>query len=155
MALEADISVLAKAPLFGLLEPEAVRLLAFASETRNLRAGDVLFEKGDRSDGAYIVIRGALALDGRDDAAPPTFVAEPGALVGHMSLFLRTPRPATATACDDTTVMRISPTLLRRVLEEFPKSAGTLHQALMADLTGLTEGLERVRQRLEALDPAA
>jgi CRP-like cAMP-binding protein len=151
MALDGDITILTKAPLFGLLEPEAVRLLAFASETRNLRRDEVLFEKGDRSDGAYIVIRGALALDGGDDKAQP-FIAEPGALVGHMALFLRTPRPATATACDDTTVMRISPTLLRRVLEEFPRSAGTLYQALSDDLAGLTEGLERVRRRLETVN---
>ena len=152
MALEGDITILTKAPLFGLLEPEAVRLLAFAAETRNLRAGEVLFRKGDRSDGAYIVIRGALALDASEGVEPPTFVAEPGALVGHMSLFLRSIRPATATATADATVMRISPTLLRRVLEEFPKSAGTLHQALFVELTGLTEGLERVRRRLEAID---
>jgi CRP-like cAMP-binding protein len=152
MALEGDITFLAKAPLFGLLEPEAVRLLAFASETRNLRPDEVLFKKGDRSDGAYIVIRGALALDGGDDERAQPFIAEPGALVGHMALFLRTPRPATATACDETTVMRISPTLLRRVLEEFPRSAGTLYQALSEDLAGLTEGLERVRRRLEAID---
>ena len=149
MALEGDITILTKAPLFGLLEPEAVRLLAFASETRNLRRDEVLFKKGDRSDGAYIVIRGALALDASTDVNGEPFIAEPGALVGHMSLFLRTARPATATACDETTVMRISPTLLRRVLEEFPRSAGTLYQALSEDLAGLTEGLERVRRRLE------
>jgi CRP-like cAMP-binding protein len=152
MALEGDITVLTKAPLFGLLEPEAVRLLAFAAETRNLRPDEVLFKKGDRSDGAYIVIRGALALEGSEDERVQPFIAEPGALVGHMSLFLRTARPATAIACDETTVMRISPTLLRRVLEEFPKSAGTLHQALSEDLAGLTEGLERVRRRIEAID---
>ncbi|HEY7383556.1 MAG TPA: Crp/Fnr family transcriptional regulator [Beijerinckiaceae bacterium] len=151
MALESDVTILTKAPLFGLLEPEAVRLLAFASETRNLRRDEVLFKKGDRSDGAYIVIRGALALEGGEVNGQP-FIAEPGALVGHMALFLRTPRPATATACDETTVMRISPTLLRRVLEEFPRSAGTLYQSLSEDLAGLTEGLERVRRRLEAVE---
>ena len=51
MALDDDIAILSQAPLFNLLERDALRLVAFASESRSLRAGDVLFRKGDRSDG--------------------------------------------------------------------------------------------------------
>ena len=43
---------------------------------------------------------------------------------------------------------RISPTLVRRVLEEYPRAAGILHQALIKDLVSLSSGLERVRQQL-------
>ena len=62
MALEDDIATLAGAPLFHLLERDALRLVAFAAETRALRAGDVLFRRGDRSDGGHVVARGAIAL---------------------------------------------------------------------------------------------
>ena len=58
MALDDDIAVLIKAPLFNLLEKDALRLVAFASENRTFRAGDVLFRKGDRSDGGYVVSQG-------------------------------------------------------------------------------------------------
>jgi CRP-like cAMP-binding protein len=152
MALEDDITILSQAPLFGLLEIDAIRLIAFAAETRALRAGEVLFHKGDRADGAYVVVRGAIALDAREDGSPATFVAEPGALIGQSALFLRNPRPATATARDASGVMRVSPTLVRRVLEEYPRAAGILHRALVTDLVSLSSGLERVRQQLLTIE---
>ena len=151
MALDDDIAALSRAPLFGQLEMDAMRLIAFAAETRALKAGEVLFRKGERADGGYVVVRGAIALDAREDGSPAPFVAEPGALIGQTALFLRGPRPATATAREASTVMRISPTLVRRVLEEYPRAAGILHQALVKDLVNLSGGLERVRQQLLAI----
>lgn len=150
MALEDDIAILFRAPLFGRLDREPLRLLAFAAETRNLRAGEVLFHKGDRSDGGYVVVRGAVTLEAHDGS--PVFLAEPGALIGQTALFMRMPRPATAVARDPTALMRISPTLMRRVLEEFPRAAAILHGLLAADLSALAGDLERVRHRLLAID---
>ena len=152
MALEDDISALSRAHLFGQLETDAMRLIAFAAEGRALKAGEVLFRKGDRADGGYVVVRGAIALDAREDGSPVPFIAEPGALIGQSALFLRGLRPATATAREASGVMRISPTLVRRVLEEYPQAAGILHQALIRDLVGLSSSLERVRQQLMAID---
>ncbi len=64
-------------------------------------------------------------------------------------------RPATATARARSVVMRISPTLMRQVLEEFPSAAAVLHEALAVKLLSLTDGLERVRGRFLALLDAA
>ena len=152
MALDDDIGILTRAPLFGLLDTDAIRLIAFAAEPRPLKAGEVLFRKGERADGAYVVVRGAIALDGREDGSPAAFVAEPGALIGQTALFLRNPRPATATAREPSSVMRISRTLVRRVLEEYPHAAGILHQALTRELVSLSGGLDRVRQQLLTID---
>lgn len=152
MALDDDIAALSRAPLFGLLEMDAMRLIAFAAETRALKAGEVLFRKGERADGAYVVVRGAVALDAREDGSPAAFVAEPGAVIGQSALFLRGLRPATATARETSSVMRVSPTLVRRVLEEYPRAAGILHQALVRDLVSLSSGLERVRQQLLTIE---
>jgi CRP-like cAMP-binding protein len=152
MALEDDITALSRAHLFGQLEMDAMRLIAFAAESRALKAGEVLYRKGERADGGYVVVRGSIALDAREDGSPASFVAEPGALVGQTALFLRGLRPATATAREASAVMRISPTLVRRVLEEYPQAAGILHQALIRDLVALSSGLERVRQQLIAIE---
>jgi CRP-like cAMP-binding protein len=152
MALDEDIAALAKAPFFGLLEIDAMRLIAFAAETRALKPGDLLFRKGDRADGAYVVVRGAIALDARDDGSPALFVAESGALIGQTALFLRGTRSATAIAREASIVMRISPTLVRRVLEEYPTAAGVLFDAMVKDLLGLSGAIMRVRQQLVAID---
>jgi CRP-like cAMP-binding protein len=147
MALEDDIEILSRAALCC--------LLAFASENRILRAGDMLFRKGDRSDGGYVVSRGAIALDANDDGSPAAFIAGPGALIGQAALFTRVVRPATAMAREPSTVIRVTPSLVRRVLEEFPDAAAAMHQAMADELARLTDSLERVRQKLIAIDGIA
>ena len=154
MALEDDIATLSGAPLFHLLDRDALRLVAFAAETKALRAGDVLFRKGDRSDGGYVVKAGAVALDRRDDGAPAACVAGPSALIGKAALFARILRPATAIAQEASAVIRVSPNLMRRVLEEFPHAAAAMQSALEDELVLLTQGLERVRRQILAIDAA-
>src|SRR5215218_6644121 len=63
MALEDDIATLSRAPLFSLMDYDALRLVAFAGEHRALRSGDMLFRKGDTSDGGFVVTKGAVALE--------------------------------------------------------------------------------------------
>ena len=155
MALEDDIATLSRAPLFRLLDRDALRLVAFAAENRILRAGDVLFRKGDRSDGGYVVSRGAIALDARDDGSPATYIAGPSALIGQAALFARIARPASAAAREPSAVIRISPSLMRRVLEEFPDAASAMRDALADDLARLAQGMEGVRQRILAIDGKA
>ncbi|WP_114944143.1 cyclic nucleotide-binding domain-containing protein [Microvirga calopogonii] len=152
MALDDDIAVLSQAPLFNLLERDALRLVAFASESRTYREGDVLFRKGDRSDGGYVVSRGAIALDASENGSPEAFVAGPGALIGQTALFARIERRATATAREPSAIIRVTPSLMRRVLEEFPDAAAAIQDAMADELARLTEGLERVRQQLIAID---
>jgi CRP-like cAMP-binding protein len=151
MALADDIAVLSNAPLFSLMEHDALRLIAFAGEGVSLRPGEVLFRRGERSDGGYVVMEGALLLDGRDDGSAGT-VAGPGWLLGRSALFTRGARPATAVAREPSALLRISPALMRRVLEEFPAAARTLYRATASELADLSAGLETVRRRLEAID---
>jgi CRP-like cAMP-binding protein len=152
MALEDDIAILSQAPLFNLLERDALRLVAFASESRTLREGDVLFRKGDRSDGGYVVRSGAVALDAGTEGSDEPLVVGPGSLIGQAALFTRIERPASATAREPSTVIRVTPSLMRRVLEEFPHAAAAMQDAMAEELTRLTQGLERVRQQLIAID---
>ncbi|MFD0933597.1 cyclic nucleotide-binding protein, partial [Methylobacterium trifolii] len=70
-----------------------------------------------------------------------------------LALFVRGERPSDARAAAAAEVMRISPTLMQRVLQEFPKAAAAIHAALADDLTGLSAGLERVRAMLESRTP--
>lgn len=151
MALEHDIAVLSQAPLFHLLDRDALRLVAFAAEGRSLRPGDVLFRRGEPSDGGYVVRSGAVALDAEDGGSAP-FVAGPGFLLGQAALFTAVDRPATARALEPSSVLRISPNLMRRVLEEFPAAAAAMQERLADELAELTQGLERVRQTLAAID---
>ncbi len=149
LGLDDDIAILAGAPVFGLFAHDALRLLTFAGERRMLAPGELLFRRGDKSDGGYIVMSGEISLMPAARGAKPVLAGR-SALIGRNALFAAGQRPADAIAASETDVMRITPTLMGRVLKEFPAAAAAIHAAFSADLLELTEGLGRVRSRLEA-----
>ena len=147
MALDDVSLALQQAPLFATLSRDALRLLAFSADTRRLRPDEALFRKGDRSDGGYVVTSGEIVVGREADGQDPV-VARPGSLIGQISLFVRMQRPATAVAREASSVLRISPTLMRRVLQEYPEAAAGMHEILAQDLEEFTGGLDRVRRML-------
>jgi len=153
MSLSDDIRNLSRIPLFAELEPEALRLIAFAGETRILRAGDVLFHRGEASNCGYIVLTGSIALDAAGDGSPAVQIVGPNALIGEIALISQTERPATALAREPSTVLKVSRSLFHRVLKEFPVSANHLRTAIQARLVDFTQELEELRRR--SIDPLA
>ncbi|MEA2758277.1 MAG: hypothetical protein QOH65_890 [Methylobacteriaceae bacterium] len=143
MALEDDIRKLSRISLFRALETDALRLIAFGAETRILRAGDILFRSGDKSDGGFIVLSGAIALDEKNDGSPPAHIVRPDSLVGEVALLVETERRATAMAREPTTVLKISRELFHRVLREYPDSAKRLKAAMADDLRAFVRELEK------------
>lgn len=152
MALNDDIAFLARQPLLSLMDRDALRLVAFAAESRTLRAGDVLFRRGEGSDGAFLVVSGAVALNRQDDGSPAEEIAGPGALIGELALFAVLERPATAIAREPTQVMKLSRSVMRRVLAESPDSAAALAHAIEERLTEFTGELASVGMSLRAID---
>lgn len=152
MALDDDIALLARQPLLSLMERDALRLVAFAAESRILRAGDVLFRVGEPSDGAVLVISGAVALDSREDGQPAQEIVGPGALIGETALFAAVARPVTAIAREPTQVMRLSRSVMRRVLAESPASAEAIAAAVAQRLQGFVGQLTAVQEALTALE---
>ncbi len=134
MALDQDIRRLTAIPMLGALDPEAVRLIAFTAETRIFRAGDVLFRRGDPSDGGFLITLGSVALDAGREDGPARQVVGPGALIGERALISALARPATAVAREPTTVLKITRRLFHRVLTEFPESALRVRAHLALEL---------------------
>jgi CRP-like cAMP-binding protein len=122
MSLENDLRELGRIPLFAAMEYEALRLIAFAGEARILRAGDVVFHKGDISDGGYVLLNGLLELESPLATGAPRAIVPP-MLVGEMALLTETERPGTLIARSPSSVLRITRDLFQRVLREFPRSA--------------------------------
>jgi CRP-like cAMP-binding protein len=151
LGLDDDIAILAAAPLFGFLERDALRLLTFAAERREMADGDLLFARGDPADGGFVVMSGTIRLAPRGAGAEPVRAGR-AALIGQLALFVRGTRPTEARAEGATELMRITPTLMRRVLEEFPGAAQAVHDTLADDLAGLVADLDQVRGLLAAID---
>ena len=105
------------------MDREALRLLAFSSETRRLRAGDTLFRKDDVSEYSFVVVSGAVALI---DDEETTLIVGPGTLIGELALLAETRRPTTAIAREPTILLRVSRQMFRRTLEEYPETAARI-----------------------------
>ncbi|NEU10752.1 Crp/Fnr family transcriptional regulator [Methylobacterium sp. BTF04] len=152
MGLDDDIAILSAAPLFGFLGRDALRLLSFAAERRSLIPGVRLFARDERSDGGFVVMSGTIALAPRfpGPGVEPVTVGRSG-LIGRLALFLRGERPCDAHAVTSAEVIRITPTLMRRVLEEFPDAAQAIHAELSDDLSVLAHDLDEVRARFDRI----
>lgn len=132
MRLDDVIDLLRSIPLFRPVDPEALRLLAFSAVRRQLRAGDILFRRGDAADGGYLVLLGEIVLDSADDGSPSPHVFGAGTLIGQTAMFALVERPATAIARDNAAVLVFSRELMLKVLDAHPESAAVIRDTLAA-----------------------
>lgn len=144
MRLDDVIFILKALPLFRKVEPEALRLLAFSAQRRQLRAGDILFRRGDLSDGGFLVLEGEVVLDAADDGAPSPHVFRAGTLIGPAALFAPIDRPATALAREPTQLLVFTRELIERVLDAHPKSAVALRDSLAEETRKLAATLSKL-----------
>lgn len=152
MALSDDIALLSALPVFAGFEQLALRRLALSAQTRPVRAGDVLYRKGEMADGGFVIVNGEIAL--RDSAGQVKERARAGFLLGELALVIETEWQTTAVVEDDGAVLRLSRALMGRVLEEFPLSAAALQQAIAVQLRQLAMELDVVTRLLKSAQDA-
>jgi cAMP-binding proteins - catabolite gene activator and regulatory subunit of cAMP-dependent protein kinases len=150
MALDEDTRILAGVRLFQGFTGEQVRLLAFGAERLVLPAGRRLFRQDDAADCAYVVVRGLVRLfyEDRGERVPVADVG-PGTLVGELALIADTKRLTGAEAHEESELLKIDRRIFRRILEEYPEIAVTLHRRISADIRDLVSRLEAAAARLE------
>lgn len=142
MALDDDIRDLGRNATLGVLEAEALRLIAFAAESRRYRSGDVLFVAGELADGGYLLRSGSVSLE----ASGIEDVVTPPALIGDAALLAETIRPATAYVREPSEIMKIPRSLFLRALNEYPDSAVRLRSGLAERMRRFARDLEAVRR---------
>jgi CRP-like cAMP-binding protein len=145
MTIEDEIAFLSRVPALDRLGDGALRSLAIAAETYKLQPDEVLFTAGDTADGAFIVARGALSLQTeRGDE----ILAGPGTLLGESALLTETKRPATATAREPCTLLRLSRAVFLKVLDSYPDAAHRLRELYAARTDQWARDVENVRAAL-------
>jgi CRP-like cAMP-binding protein len=147
MTIENDIAYLERIPLLRRLGAGALRILAIGVESYDVQPGQVLFTAGDAADGAYIIQLGSFSLK-PEMKGEPEVIAGPGTLLGESALLTETKRPATATACEGSTVMRISRSMFLRMLEGYPDAALRLRDLIASRSNQWTREMENVRAAL-------
>jgi CRP-like cAMP-binding protein len=126
MSIEDDVALLERVPTLRLLGTDALRMLAIGSEQRAVARGATLFSAGDEADAGFVVQHGAFRVE---DGAGAETVAGPGALIGELALIVAMQRPSSATALEQSSVIRVARSLFQRVLESDPAAARKLRDA--------------------------
>ncbi len=148
MALDDDIRILSGVGLFSELTDEQLRLLAFGAEQVRFPAGREIFPEGAAADCAYVVLSGRVVLyrDGGGQAVALSRLGE-GAIVGELALIAPGKRLTYAAAETDVEAIRLSRSLFRRILQEYPEVAARLHDRMMQDLQDFLKKIEGVAPR--------
>lgn len=121
MELDDNTAVLDRADFFSICDTEQKRLLAFASERRRFGAGDVIFAKGDASDGAYVLISGQISAgDSATGGTKLQRISEPGAVLGELGLVLSRPRRATMRAATDVDLLFVPRSAFSKLMQQYP-----------------------------------
>jgi CRP-like cAMP-binding protein len=151
MTIEDDIAFLERVPTFAQLGFSALQIVAIGSETKHLDDGEVLFRAGETADAGYVIQEGSLKLTKHDPKrSDPSVTLGPGVLIGELALVTETVRPVTAIAAEPTTVIRISRSLFRKVLEGFPEAARLMRDRLAERANQATEEISQVRGALDS-----
>ncbi len=145
LALDDDIRILSGVSLFSELTPEQLRLLAFGAEAARYGAGQEIYREDASADCAYIVVSGKVVLyRAVNGEAVAVSRLGPGAILGELALIAPTKRLTYAAAETNVELVRLSRTLFRRILEEYPEAAANLHRKMTEELQVLLEKIERL-----------
>lgn len=101
--------------------------VAFLADVRHVEAGESVFKQGDEGDAFYVVVQGAIKIS-RGGTHLATLGPREG--FGEMALLDRETRSATATAAEDTTLLRLDRDSFDRVVEQNPVVARGIYRVL-------------------------
>ncbi|MCX7313136.1 MAG: Crp/Fnr family transcriptional regulator [Alphaproteobacteria bacterium] len=149
MSIEDDILFFERVPTLRMLGRDALRILAIGAESRYVHKGEVLFQSGDAADCGFVVQEGSFRLENNSKLAADIFVGA-GTLLGEMALIAEVKRPATATANEPSSVIRISRSLFLKMLEAYPQAALILRDQITMRAQQAVAEIADVRAMLDA-----
>lgn len=127
ISLDETCQYLRKSKFFASASDEMVRSLAALSETVSLRAGEVLFDKGEIGTAMYFVVDGCVRIHNGDVVI--THLGK-GQVFGEVAALSHEVRTASVTAEVDTALVKLEQTAIYDTLSSQPDAARCVIQAL-------------------------
>ena len=149
MGLDDDIAFFERVPLFAALDRQALQILAIGAETKQMQSGAVLFYAGELADGGYIVQDGSIRLEPGTFSDGKEVIVGPGTLIGELALLTDMVCQATAIAKEPVTVIRISRSLFRKMLEGYPAAAEKLRDIMAERVQSWTRDVAGVKKKMK------
>lgn len=133
--------VLSNVSIFRDLDDPALGLLMEVTSTRNLKARDVLFRRGEAGNQLYGVMSGRLKISAANAEGKEVVfsICDPGEVCGEIALLDSQPRSATATALEPCELVTLHRRDFVPFLETHPNVAIHLAEALASRLRRLSQ----------------
>lgn len=149
MSLNDDIALLSLVPLFADIDDDKLRLIAFGAERRRLSRGQQLFREGAPADCAFAIASGSFSLTRSqvDGSVEVVDTVGRGTLLSELAMISFVERKFTATAEEDSEVIRINRPLFRRMLEEYPEVAVVVEARIKDNLQAMIRAMQRLAPR--------
>lgn len=149
MSIHAEVDILRHIPLFSQIDTAKLKLIAFTSERLSFEPGQYLFREGDRGDGAYLILDGAVDVQ-LEAAGGPITVAHlaKNAFVGEMSILCDVPRTAHVMATAHVEALKIKKDTFFQLIRDVPQMAMEIMRELAERLHHTNEELRDARAAL-------
>lgn len=151
MDLKTEADALRRVPMFAKLEQSKLKLLAFTSQLLTFEDQEILFDQGDPSDSAYLVMSGDIeVLAGSGDDVMVASVLGANELVGEMGVLGNAPRSATIRARGQVVALRIEADMFLDLLAENPDVALDVMRQLSDKLARSHRQFEQLQTKLQS-----
>ena len=149
MSLNDDIALLSLVRLFADIDDDKLRLIAFGAERRRLNRGQQLFREGAPADCAFAIASGSFSLTRSlvDGGVEVVYTVGRGTLLSELAMISFVERKFTATAEEDSEVIRINRPLFRRMLEEYPEVAVVVEARIKDNLQTMIRNMQKLAPR--------
>lgn len=126
------IERLGRQEIFEFLRPEQVDALSNAAEVKKLKAGETVYQKGEKAEHFYIVLSGqvALRLPGKEGVSIPIDQLSGGAMFGSCVSAAMDSYALTAQCTEDSELLKIGAVSLKRLLDDDPRMGYTIQSKI-------------------------
>jgi len=136
--------LLANLSIFEGVEAKELDLLLGITSTKRLKAGELLFRKGDPGQALFGIMRGRLRISGVGGDGKEVILGfmGPGEVLGEIALLDSNPRSATVEAIEPVELLTMHRRDLLPLLNRHPQIVVNLASVLAARVRRLTESME-------------
>lgn len=150
MAMLSNLDLIRRVPLFSMLTANQAESVAEAVVKRRFRRGEIIVERGQKSNALYILLTGRARVVAADARGREVILAvlQPGDYLGEMSLIDNEPHSASVRAEVQTDVLMLGRAEFARCLPE----NSSLSYAIMRGLVSRLRNADRQIESLALLD---
>lgn len=137
-------AILSHHPLFREISPEEIARIAAGAREIHAPKGNILFQKGDPSNGFYLVIYGQvkLAFPSPTGTEKVVEIIHPGQSFGEAVMFMEKPYPVYAQALADSLLLHVAKSIVFEEIERNQTFARKMLAGLSIRLHGLVNDVE-------------